>query len=322
MIKGKRKLTKSRFHVAIALGNSSKGLADLTKRAVLVSDTLLLSHDWAGKFHPLDGSFDETDFAAGGMEGAFAGSALRRIRDGRELCGGFRCPDLDATGRWILDAEPLLRSGLAWYLPSYSKATYPTHYGERYGSPSGIKRDLGSYDFLIRNGRAVDCSGVEPIKSRVVRPVLHTELPFLEGVDLSNFGKITVGEFDAYAAFRDFLRLRLLELDDAIDDTQSERALVKIGLEINEGIRSIGIDLGKATRKRAVASTGAVLGTVGAVLVAVYGPALAGAVAALGASGGIWGVVNAATEYNKRAFRHNKWYYVWMLTKSRRSDYL
>ncbi len=114
----------------------------------------------------------------------------------------------------------------------------------------------------------------------------------------------------------------MLELDDAINDIQSERALVKIGLEINDGIRSIGIDLSKASRKRAVASTGAVLGTVGAVLIAVYGPALASAVATLGASGGIWGVINATTEYNKRAFRHNKWYYVWMLTKARQSDYL
>jgi hypothetical protein len=70
-----------------------------------------------------------------------------------------------------------------------------------------------------------------------------------------------------------------------------------------------------AQRKRAVGVTGAVIGSVGAILVAVYGPALTAAVAAIGASGGVWGIIHAATESSTRALREDKWYYVWALAK-------
>jgi hypothetical protein len=48
-------------------------------------------------------------------------------------------------------------------------------------------------------------------------------------------------------------------------------------------------EMAKAHRKGALAATGAVLGSVGTILVAVYGPALANAITAIGASGGFWG---------------------------------
>lgn len=57
------------------------------------------------------------------------------------------------------------------------------------------------------------------------------------------------------------------------------------------------------------------IGFAGAILVAVYGPALAAAVAALGATGGVWGIIHAATENSTRALREDKWYYVWALAK-------
>lgn len=150
------------------------GLADLTKRTVLVSDTLLPSHDWAGIFYPMNprpveaAHFDMAD----AVSDALFDSRRKRIRDGKTLRAGFRCPILDATGRWILDAEPLLKAGLAWYLPSYTDAVYPTRYEKKLAEPSNLSRRLGTYDFLIRNGRAFDCSGVARVKSQVVRPVL------------------------------------------------------------------------------------------------------------------------------------------------------
>ena len=71
-------------------------------------------------------------------------------------------------------------------------------------------------------------------------------------------------------------------------------------------------------RKRAVGITGAVLSSVGAMLVAVYGPALQQAIAALGASGGLWGIIHSATVNSPRALKEDKWYYVWAL--SRKAD--
>jgi hypothetical protein len=136
-------------------------------------------------------------------------------------------------------------------------------------------------------------------------------------VGLRDFARITVEEFGAYAAFRDFLRLRLLDLDEALDDVQSEIEMIKIGLEINDQVRAMASEMDKVRRKRAVATTGAVVGMTGTILIAVYGQALAAAVAAVGATGGIWGLVNATAENSRKPLRENKWYYVWALIDAR-----
>ena len=75
------------------------------------------------------------------------------------------------------------------------------------------------------------------------------------------------------------------------------------------------VEMGKARRKRAVAATGAVVGSVGTVLVAVYGPALASVIAAIGTSGGVWAAINTMSEHSTRPLREDKWYYVWVLAK-------
>jgi membrane associated rhomboid family serine protease len=71
-----------------------------------------------------------------------------------------------------------------------------------------------------------------------------------------------------------------------------------------------------ACRKRALTVTGATISTVGVILVAVYGPALAAAVAAIGASGGVWGIINAVADNNIRAIKQDSWYYVWALSEA------
>ena len=119
--------------------------------------------------------------------------------------------------------------------------------------------------------------------------MLHTDLPFIDGVGLADFSRITVEEFASYSAFRDFLRQCFLELDDSQNDTQSDRELVRLGLRINDQVRAAHAEIEKARRKRAVAVTGAMIGTVTATLVAVYGPALQTAIGTIGAGGGLWG---------------------------------
>jgi hypothetical protein len=216
-------------------------------------------------------------------------------------------------GRWLLDAEPLLKAGLAWYLPSYSLSISDTVDGVR--RPYHDFKQVKAVDYLIKDGRAVDASGAEPIKSQFVRPVLQIDLPFIEGVNLRNFSKITIEAFPSYSAFRDHLRLSFLEMDMALNAVQSNRELLKLSLQIKDQVRSVRSDMEAMRRKRAVAVSGAAIGFLGVILVAVYGPILAAAVAAIGASGGVWGIIHATSENSTRALRENKWYYVWVLAK-------
>ncbi|ONI81312.1 hypothetical protein ALI144C_22620 [Actinosynnema sp. ALI-1.44] len=227
---------------------------------------------------------------------------------------GMYCPSLDELGRWILDAEPLLEAGLVWYLPSYAIAKHRVT--NRVTSSIEKLTRVWAVDYLIRDGRAVDASGADPVKSQLVRPIIRMDLPFIEGVSLREFSKITTEQFAGYSAFRDFLRQIFLNMDTAVNDVQSDRELLKLGLQINDQVRSVRDQMETARKRTAVGATGAVLGSVSAVLVAVYGPALAGAVAAaIGATGGLWGIVHAAAENSRKDLREDKWNYVWVLAK-------
>ena len=147
-------------------------------------------------------------------------------------------------GRWILEAEPLLKSGLAWYLPSYWYSSAPT---ERL--PSYIRDPRLTYegihpvaqptavDYLVRDRRAIDPSGAKPTIGQLVRPILQIDLPFIEGVSLNDFSRITINEFNSYKGFRNFLRRSLLDMDEAINAEQSELELTKLGLDIEDQVR-------------------------------------------------------------------------------------
>ncbi|MCL8015851.1 hypothetical protein [Streptomyces sp. AS02] len=324
-----KRLSKSRFYVGLATGGDTREFDQLTKRTTLITDTLLLSHDWSGEYHEL-GIASRTRTtpppqvrqAIGGSYASVAGSIASTSAANRESLSldnrtdmfGMRCPSLVALGQWLLAAEPLLKAGLAWYLPSYALSTHATVAGTR-REPLRAPEQVTAIDYLIRDGRAIDASGAEPVKGSLVRPVVQMDLPFVEGVSLHDFSKITIEEFGSYSAFRDFLRQSFLELDESLGDVQSDRELVKLGLQIKDEVRSVRAAMERTRRTRAMAASGATIGSVGAILVAVYGPALASAVAAVGASGGVWGIIHAAMENSTRPLRESKWYYVWALAR-------
>jgi hypothetical protein len=315
-----KKLSRSRFYVGLAT-EASNSFESITKRAVLVTDTLLLSHDWTGEYHELgDQPNSERKRALNyASMGSTGGAAMMESynKDHTTTMYGMYCPSLEQLGCWILDAEALLKAGLAWYLPSYALSTFRVDNYERQ-PPVGVPAQVRAIDYLIRDGRAIDASGAEPIKSQLVRPVLQMELPFIEGVGLRDFSKITVEEFDSYAAFRGFLRLRFMEMDQAMNSTQSDRDLLKLGQQIENEVRSVHSQIKKAKRNRAIAAAGTAVGCVTAILVAVYGPAMDAVITALGTSSpGVWKMINVANDI--RGLHDDRWYYVWALGEAHKS---
>jgi hypothetical protein len=301
----------SRRRYSVGLSARRTDFADLTKRVALVSDTLLLSHDWRTPYRRLGVTHSEARaevFGGNLMVGDIVPGEARTTEY------GFHCPDLAMLGRWVIDAEPLLKSGLAWYLPSFSTSVRAGRQGRRVQP----RRHMKAIDFLIRDGRAVDVSANQPVENEVVRPILQIDLPFIQGVGLREFSQITVGEFDSYSSFRDFMRKELLLADGAVNSVQSAKSLAVLSLEIADQVRAMRFRMEEAKTKRAVATTGAVVGTVGAALVAVYGPVLEQVLAIIGGGGGLWGILSSRTAENGlRRIRKDKWYYVWVLEKAR-----
>ncbi|MCX5327817.1 hypothetical protein [Streptomyces sp. NBC_00140] len=171
---------------------------------------------------------------------------------------------------------------------------------------------------MVEHGRAVDLAGTKPLASRVVRPVLEIDLPFIDGLSLTDFAQVTREEFDSYRLYRDFMRSRLLELDDALEAVDSQVALERIALSIRDEVNAAAAQMSSAARSRALSRAGAVLGTTSAVLAAVRPAALQGALGisatlAAGATG-LWPTIQAFADTRPKR-THDKWHYVWVLQK-------
>ncbi|RPE36740.1 hypothetical protein [Kitasatospora cineracea] len=290
--------SRSPYYVGLSAGPAD--FIRVTKRVTLVTDTMLLT-EHRGSAHQL------------GLRSAFPGvpgNAPAMARAARERYAVVS-EDLAALGCWLLDAEPLLRTGLAWFCPQYvTGRALPNFRTEQL--PAGT---VEVADYLIEHGRAVDLSTAKPLASRVVRPVLEIDLPFLDGLSLADFARVTREEFDSYRLFRDFMRARLLELDGALEAEDSQVQLERLALAIREEVEAARTSLTTASRTRALTRAGAVVSSTGALLAAVRPDALAGALAttttAVSGLAGLWPVVQA---YADRARGHQgKWHYVWVL---------
>jgi hypothetical protein len=285
------------FNVALGI-DDSVDMSRLTRRSSLVSNTLLLSH-----------------------RGADTQEAGLRVGDDLAIA----VPDIDALANWILDCEPLLKAGLAIYIPSYRVVNHPIELDiqEIMDSPhyrlGGTLRDLPR-SLLGTARRAVSESDSLPAENELIRPIVHiADLPFVDNVSLRDFSKITTDEFASYGKFRVFLQQVLVDLDSAVNAEESGRRMRRIGLEIEDEVRRVESEMKLARRKRSVAMSGAGVGTIAAVLVAIYGPVLDSVLPVLGASagaGGLWNLIQTHTDNSPAAIREDRWYYVWALAKA------
>ncbi|TXL83652.1 hypothetical protein [Streptomyces sp. IB2014 016-6] len=294
----------------VGLSSEMGGFTHVTKRVVLVTDTVLMSGHGTGGVQDL-GEYTTTSYR--NMEGQDL-----EIHTNRRY--GMVATDLVKLGQWLLDAEPLLRSGLVWYGPVYIKGSPVENFDLRWNPsvPLPSSADHAAVDFVVKHGRAVDLSRAKPLASRVVRPILEIDLPFIDGLALSDFAKVTREEFDSYTQYRDFMRSRLLELDDALEAVDSQVALERVALSIRDELNAATAEMSRAARSQALIRSGAVLGSTSAILAAVRPDALQGALAtsatlAAGATG-LWPTIQAFAD-SKPKRTNGKWHYVWVLQK-------
>ncbi|MGI5414058.1 hypothetical protein ACQEV9_45645 [Streptomyces chartreusis] len=297
----------------VGLSSDMGSFTHVTKRVVLVADTMLLSDHGVGAVHEL-GEHERT------ISLDFLGDNPRLSPSERQTWRyGMVTTDLVRLGQWLLDAEPLLRCGLVWYGPVFTTGKSGGTVGLRI-EPAGPLPTFSdrSIDFVVEHGRAVDLVRTKPLASRVVRPILEIDLPFINGLNLSDFAQVTREEFDSYRQHRDFMRARLLELDDALEAVDSPVALERVALSIRDELNAATAEMSSAARSQALNRAGAVLGTTSAVLAAVRPEALQGALAssatiAAGATG-LWPTIQAFADIKSKR-THGKWHYVWVLQK-------
>ncbi|MER7408094.1 hypothetical protein ABT373_37955 [Streptomyces sp. NPDC000070] len=297
----------------VGLSSEMGSFTHVTKRVALVADTMLLSDHGVGEVHELGIQTHATP--------TMITNGTNPLIFFDEHRYGIVTRDLAELGQWILDAEPLLRSGLVWYGPVFTQGSPARSSSASVGFPSPDPLPSftdRSIDFVVEHGRAVDLATAKPLASRVVRPVLEIDLPFIDGLSLSDFAQVTSEEFDSYRQYRDFMRSRLLELDDALEAVESQVALERIALAIRDEVNAATAEMNRAARSRALSHAGAVIGTTSAVLTAVQPEALQGALAtsavlAAGAAG-LWPTIQAFADRRPK-HAQGKWHYVWVLQR-------
>jgi hypothetical protein len=348
-ILNERKIAKSRFQVNLNFKNAS--FADVTKRSMLVSNSLLLTEKGSGepiklkeyeeqRHHPpLHLDYVDHHLPLGGLDGGYIARTtdISRITDSSheyipptsptrfEL--KVECSNFARLGRWVIEAEPLLRKGLVWYLPAYVTHEIRYYIGNNHSVRDANfppKPYLSAIDFLKKDGQAIDGSGSIPdaYKVRVVRNAFSIELPFVDALNLRDYSEVTASEFDSFRRSRKMLQEILYEIGSP-EDLDYTIKMMKAERAINQRIDEVRAKMRRANRTKAVQVSGVGFGIITATLFQVFGSTLQAAMAAVGITGStaLWAAVEKVSEVpSKKDLTEGEWYYIWAL--SQRSERL
>jgi hypothetical protein len=270
-------------------------LAFITKRVPLVSDMTLLTNNNRGGKYILCNSIDRGSYDDNDIETHYA-----------------RCP-LQELGAWLVDCKPMLLQGKLFYLPNIMvQHTQETYWGGVIDNPPmPWNKDIA--DFFL-DGKQLSYVGGKDI-FKTIKPIMTLKLPVIEGTSLKDFTNITAGSADTFECFRDLLKARLIELDSELENFG--KSLIKLEIEIRDGLRKVEAELSLIKKKRAFGLAGAALVTCSAFLYALPSIADISALIAkiLGTSGGVMVAGKTLQEYlmDHGRIKSSPYYYLWLL---------
>lgn len=289
---------------SVSILTRSTSLAFLTQRVSLVADTTLITHH-REKQHEFWSYYEER------------GPEWNNYPQHTKCF--IRCPDLVELGIWLRKCKNLLLGGDVFYYPDILvERQEDNRYYDEVGEVQTQEASIAPLcELVIQNRKIIDSTSNIPIKSQLIHSVLELNLPYIENIDLETFSKITADEKDATQNFRNFLRLKFLELNENEGSTNFDRNLTKIGLEIQDGVRALNSDFKAIGRKTAFQVTGATIAATTAILVAVNSAVFSALPQLLGTSGGILAIANALEQYlsEKNKLKDSPYYYLWLFKK-------
>jgi hypothetical protein len=231
----------------------------------------------------------------------------------------IRCPNLVELGVWLKDCRDLLLSGDVFYYPDILiERQEDNRYYDEYGEVEPQEASIDSFcELIVQNKKIIDLGSGPTVKSQLIRSVLELDLPYIENTDLETFSKITSDQKESIQRFRNFLRLKFLDLTENEGAIHFDSNLAKIGLEIQDGVRALNSDYKMIGRKAAFQATGATIAATTATLVAVNSAAFGALPPILGTSGGIWAMANVLVQYlsEKQKLQDAPYFYLWLLEK-------
>lgn len=283
-------INNTKHTISVAANNTS--LSFLTKRLSLLSDNVIITHKSDNSiFIALGETNDREDYWS-------------RI--------SLVCPNEIYLGKWLLNCENLLLQGAISYYPKY-RYTGCSWLSNRWDyTKSSI-----SVDAIVSSRDIVEIENKNLVKSKLIRPIIRIEIPYIDNVDIKTFSKITLDEKSYIEPFRNHLKLNLLSIKDHEHGEFFDVELEKLGIEIRDGVRMLDDDLKALRRKRSFEVTGAVIAMTTATLIAVHGTAFETVSKVLGSGGGIFLLsrIIAENDFKKTALENSPYYYLWLFSK-------
>ncbi len=306
------------FHISVASDESSLDI--LTRRAPLVADQVIITHEastWHVQPRP-GGSATAGQYLLSEREYETKGSGIfgeGNVFDAEVVERAYvHCSGFGALGDYLRAVEPMLQSGVITYIPRVSIDAREYDGLPGWPTPAPVK-DVAA-DLFVANRRIVDVVGRQH-KAKLLSPVLTLDLPYLEGAQLGDYARILVEEGQALSIIQDHLRPKLLEITATPDSDDFHTRLAVLSSEISEGVRAVTSDLRLTARRNAVQVSGASLAGCTAALLAVDAAALVELASTLGVSGGVWGLVNALQQGGERRaeVQDRPYYFLWVMDK-------
>lgn len=286
----------------ISIVASETSLSFLTKRVPLVADTTVLTH-FRGQPHLF---YDYVDSPASWGANKIDTKCY------------IRCPDLNELGKWLIDCKPLLEQGEVFYFPDILMSQYTENRYDDTGNTDEKEHSIAHLcDLIIENRKITDIINGAILKSKLVRPIISLDIPYIENVNMCEFSKITLDEHFSLERFRNFLRHKFLDLKKAESGESFDAEMEKIGIELSEGVRQLGSDFSAMKRKSAFQATGGLIASVTAILVAVDGAVFDNLSKIIGSGGGLFILGKALEDHidKKKRLQESPYYYLWLLSK-------
>lgn len=289
-----------------SIASENVALDFLTKRLSLISNTGIISH-FSNKWEHFKSNINSNS----------GWGAINENIDAYYV----DCPNLEGLGKWLVDCSQLIITGQIRYYPRI-KVSSSTEI-----SGVGIKEEFEIYDedeyfpekldAIIRNRKLVSVETKNVIKSKFIRTIISVELPVIENIPLKQFSILAADEKLSLDILRDFLRVKFLELEENEGSESFDANIMKLGLDIKNGIRLIKSDFKNLSSKTAFQATGATIASSMATLIAINSAAFESWGKIVGASGGLF-VFFKALEANleaRRKLKNSPYYYFWLLNK-------
>lgn len=199
----------------IIIASDDNSLEYITKRCLLISDTLHISTNTFGTSQIIYKDISTSNF--GYISDYFTYNN-----------------NLFSLGKWIQKSRSLLINGMLSYIPNGYIATYDCDItgNEIYGGYIVNINNLSIAPELVTSSKKI-IELSHNINSKFIEPIFSLQIPIIDTVDIENFSNIVLDNIDELNSFKTYLKHSMLSIN-CNDKTALEKLSLELQMQLND----------------------------------------------------------------------------------------